>query len=63
MSNLRVEDFYRFWYEDSEPAPITAMHTCSFPDTGLRKSWCKSCGKEGEFNTITGRYEVKDDTK
>lgn len=30
-----------------------------FPDTGMKKSWCKWCGEEGEFMVTTGKYEAK----
>lgn len=34
-----------------------SAHT--FPDTGMKKSWCKWCGEEGEFQVTTGKYEAK----
>jgi hypothetical protein len=29
-----------------------------FPNTGMKKSWCKWCGEEGEFMVATGKYEA-----
>lgn len=38
---------------DQVPEP---PHTHEFPNTGLRKSWCRVCDAEGEFSTECGKY-------
>jgi len=39
--------------------PIVGFGVCdhNFIDTGMKKSWCKHCDKEGIFNTNKGTYE------
>ena len=48
---------YGFWREPDEGVGGYGTHVCQFPDTGMRKSWCKECEKVGEFNAETGKYE------
>jgi len=48
---LHYNHYFRDPTEDDYPKP----HVCSFPDTGLAKSWC-SCGTEGYFSFKLGKY-------
>ena len=41
-------------------APVVGFGACTdhnFIDTGMKKSWCKKCDKEGIFNSSKGIYE------
>lgn len=42
--------------------PWDATNQCfnhDFPDTGMKKSWCKRCEVEGEFDPATGTFRAK----
>jgi hypothetical protein len=37
---------------------LTSTHH-DFPNTGMRKSWCRVCDAEGEFDFATGSFVAK----
>jgi hypothetical protein len=51
----QMKDTYFWGYYPEKTYDYTPAHTCTFPDTGLAKSWC-NCGKEGLYNFQLGKY-------
>lgn len=53
------------WYDEYAPEqdeePERTAHECVFPDTGMRRSWCRHCGNPAEFNMRTGTYRRIDE--
>lgn len=58
MPNGTYNGYTWEWYDEAglpqEDEP--AVHECTFPDTGLLRSWCRDCGAVAEFNMETGTY-------
>jgi len=63
-----VTDAWRYAFErefcgvwvTKQDGPIVGFGACTdhnFIDTGMKKSWCKKCDKEGIFNSSKGIYE------
>ena len=59
MSNGKYNGYTWRWYDEPglrDEGEGELVHVCTFPDTGLRRSWCSGCGAPAEFDAETGTY-------
>jgi hypothetical protein len=62
VSNGTYTGYTWRWYDEHLPdEPKHNVHECVFPDTGMKRSWCKYCGDLAEFNMQTGTYRRVDE--